>query len=204
MASLPFPQFLQRYGITLLFAGKPSIIPGTLIERRQRGYFDVGSLGQVLEGPSSDWETYLQSANFVYGNIERSLSMAGKASLDELGISINGGLGQVRSVTFNITGVKCRTFLKQSKILLIPRLQELRRTNRPLWKLVNNNWIADNTYYATDVSVEFDVDGNIDLQAEIQAKLSLAPNASIDWKSKSKFVIANNDAVPFGFSGWRV
>jgi hypothetical protein len=204
MASLPFPQFLQRYGITLLFAGKPSIIPGTLIERRQRGYFDVGSLEQVLNGPPADWETYLQTANFVYGNIERSLSLAGKASLDELGISINGGLGQARAVTFNITGVKCRTFVRQSKISLIPRLQELRKTNKSLWRLVNNNWIADNTYYATDVSVEFDVDGNIDLQAEIKTNLTLAPSANIDWKTKSKFVISNNDAVPFGFSGWRV
>jgi hypothetical protein len=140
----------------------------------------------------------------VYGTVQRSLSLSGKASLNEFGINIGGGLSNARSVNFYISGVKCRTFVNQSKITLIPRLQELRKTNKSLWKLVNNNRIADYTYYATEITVDFEAGGNANLQAEIENKLTISADASINWKSSSRFVISNNDAIPFGFSGWMV
>ncbi|MFH1120429.1 MAG: hypothetical protein V1775_11450 [Bacteroidota bacterium] len=204
MSSLPFPQFLKRYGITLLFASDPGVVPGAIIEKRNRGYFCAGTLAQVFKDPPPAWDTALQPANLVYGTVERSLSLAGKASLDEMGISIGGGLTKARSVNFFISGVKCRVFLNQSKITLIPRLQQLRKSDKDLWKLLNNNQIADYTYYATEVTADFDVDGGIDLKAEIASQVKVTGNANIDWKSKSKFVISNNDAIPFGFSGWMV
>lgn len=202
MSNLPFPQFLKRYGITLLFASDPSVAPGAIIEKRKRGYFCAGTLAQVFKDPPPAWDTILQPANLVYGTVERNLSLSGKASLDEFGININGGLTKARSVNFFISGVKCRVFVNQSKILLIPRLQELRRSNKDLWKLVNNNMIADYTYYATEVTADFEVEGGVNLQAEIENQISVTGNAAIDWKSKSKFVISQNDAIPFGFSGW--
>jgi hypothetical protein len=204
MANLPFPQFLQRYGITLLFSSDPSVIPGAIIEKRKQGYFCVGTLAQVFKDPPPTWNTILQPANLVYGTVQRSLSLTGKASLNEFGIGINGGLSKARSVDFFISGVKCRVFENQSKITLIPRLQELRKSNKALWKLVNNNRIADYTYYATEVTADFAVEGNADLRAEIENKITLGGGASVDWKSKSKFVISQNDAIPFGFSGWTI
>jgi hypothetical protein len=140
----------------------------------------------------------------VYGTVERSLSLAGKASIDEMGINIAGGLSKAKSVNFYISGVKCRTFLNQSKITLIPRLQELRKNNKALWKLVNNNIIADYTYYATEVTAEFDVEGGVNLQAEVKDQIRIDGKASVDWKSDRKFVVSGNDAIPFGFSGWIV
>lgn len=204
MASLPFPQFLRRYGITLLFASDPGVVPGAIIEKRGKGYFCAGTLAQIFGDPPPAWDTALQPANLVYGTVERSLSLTGKASLDELGINIDGGLSKAKSVNFFISGVKCRVFVNQSKILLIPRIQELRKKNKALWKLVNNNQIADYTYYATEVTAEFDVEGGVDLKAEIDNRITVVGNAAIDWKSKSKFVISNNDFIPFGFSGWTV
>ena len=204
MSNLPFPQFLQRYGITLLFASDPGIIPGAILEKRRRGYFAAGRIDQLFNDPPPAWDTQLQSANLVYGTVQRSLSLNGKASLDEFGISISSGLSSARSVDFFISGVKCRTFLNQSKISLIPRLQELRKTNKALWKLVNNKQIADYTYYATEITVEFETEGKSDLQAELRNNVVVSGNASLEWKTKSKFVISNNDAIPFGFSGWVV
>lgn len=204
MPGLPFPQFLKRYGITLLFSSDPGVKPGAIIEKRRQGYFSAGTLEQIFKDPPPAWDTALQPANLVYGSVDRSLSLNGKASLNELGISIDGGLSRARSVNFYISGVKCRVFVNQSKITLIPRLQELRRDNKPLWKLVNNNIIADYTYYATEVTAEFDVDGSVDLKAEIENRIRVGGNAAVSWQSKSKFVISNNEAVPFGFSGWMV
>lgn len=88
--------------------------------------------------------------------------------------------------------------------MLIPRLQELRRSNKDLWKLINNNTIADYTYYATEVTVDFEVEGAVDLKTEIENQIVVTGDASVEWKSKSKFVISNNDQIPFGFSGWTV
>lgn len=204
MAGLPFPQFLKRYGITLLFASDPSVVPGAIIEKRKRGYFCAGKLEQIFKDPPPAWDTELQPANLVYGSVERSLSLSGKASMDEFGISVGGGLSKARSVNFLISGVKCRVFKHQSKILLIPRLQELRRSNKDLWKLINNNTIADYTYYATEVTVDFEVEGAVDLKTEIENQIVVTGDASVEWKSKSKFVISNNDQIPFGFSGWTV
>lgn len=48
MANLPFTQFLQRYGITLLFSSDTGVIPGSIIEKRKQGYFSVGSLEQIF------------------------------------------------------------------------------------------------------------------------------------------------------------
>lgn len=204
MANLPFPQFLNRYGITLLFASDPGVVPGAIIEKRKQGFFRAGMLSQLFKDPPEAWLTQLQPANLVYGTVQRSLSLSGKSSLNEFGINVGGGLSKARSVNFFISGVKCRTFVNQSKITLIPRLQELRKTNKALWKLVNNNRIADYTYYATEITVDFETDGAANLQADIESKLTISADASLNWKSSTRFVISNNDAIPFGFSGWMV
>ncbi len=202
MANLPFTQFLQRYGITLLFSSDAGVIPGSIIEKRQQGYFSVGNLEHIFHDPPPAWDTILQPANFVYGTVQRSLSLLGKASLNEFGLGISGGLSKARSVDFYITGVQCRAFAHQSKIMLIPRLQELRQTNKKLWKLINNNYIADYTYYATEVTVEFESEGSADIKAEIENKITIDAGASVEWKSKSKLVLSHNSNIPFGFSGW--
>ena len=204
MANLPFTQFLQRYGITLLFSSDTGVIPGSILEKRKQGYFCVGTLEQIFKDPPPAWDTVLQPANLVYGTVQRSLSLLGKTSLNEFGIGIHGGLTQARSVDFFITGVKCRIFANQSKILLIPRLQNLRKSNKALWKLVNNNRIADYTFYATEITAEFEAVGGADIKANIQNKITVDSSVSLDWKSKSKLVISNNDSIPFGFSGWMI
>ena len=91
MAALSFPQFLRRYGIKLLVTSTPDIVPGAVIERRKKGYFKYGHLQAILGGDDASWACRLQPANFVYGTIERTLSLKAKASLSEFGVSIGGG-----------------------------------------------------------------------------------------------------------------
>ena len=204
MSSLPFSQFLNRYGIKLLFAAVPTIVPGAVVKKRNKGYFAVGNLRQALGGSDADWETELLPANLVYGTVDRTLSLNGKASLKEFGIDIEGGLKKANSVTFKITGVKSQVFKNQSRILLVPRIFALRTSNIVMWQQLNNNWIIDHTYYATEATVEFNVDSDVNLQGEVQNRITVSGNTTIEWKSKRSFIITQNDAVPFGFSGWRV
>lgn len=205
MAALPFPQFLKRYGIMLLFAATPNIVPGAVMEKRRKGYFAIGSLKDVLGGTAASWASKLQGANLVYGTVERQFNLKGKASLKEFGLEISGGLQRAKSVTFSISGVRARTFMSQSKLALVPKIHSLRKADRRLWRQVlNNNWIADYTYYATEATVVFNVASGVDLKGEIENRINISGTAGIKWKSNRSFTITRNDAVPFGFSGWKI
>lgn len=204
MSSLPFPQFLSRYGIKLLFSSTADIVPGTILDRKRRGYIPMGHIEHVLGGPSKKWASKLQPANFVYGTITRNISLKGKISLVQFGIEVSGGLKNARSATFEISGVKARAFKSESKITILPQLYKVRRKNRKLWRIINNNWLAEYVYYASEARVTFLVAGGADLKAGLEKKIKISAGANIKWDSNRSFVITNNVEVPFGFSGWRV
>lgn len=204
MAKLPFPQFLNRYGIKLLFSATPDVVPGVIIEKRKKGFFVIGKLDHVLGGGAAKWATKLQPANIVYGSVERTLSLKGKTSLNEFGVKVGGGLKHASSVSFQITGVKARTFETQSMITIWPKIDKIRMSNKQMWKMINNNWIADHVFYATEVTVQFKVETGTNLKADIENRVNVSSGVGIDWKSNRSFAITNNQEVPFGFSGWKI
>ncbi len=205
MAQLAFPQFLRRYGIKMLVTSTPDIVPGTLIERRRRGYFKFGRLQEVLGGDDASWRYRLQPANFIYGTVERSLSLSGRSRLSEFGVAIGGGLSRAKSVRFDLQNVQARILLHRSRLSLIPELFAFRIRNRKAWnRMLNDKWVADYTYYATDVRFTFETEGGVDLEAEIADDLVVSGNAVVEWKSKRSFVVTTTAEVPFGFSGWKL
>lgn len=204
MAPLLFPQFLNRYGIKLFFSSVSDTKPGAIIKRQKRGFFVIGTLDDVLEGGSTRWASKLQDADFVYGRVDRTLSLKGKASLKEFGVSIDGGLNRASAVTYQITGVKARSFKTQSRIKILPELENLRLTNKAKWKLINNCWIAEYVYYATEFTVKFDAATGVKLKADVEKKIKITGEAELNWKTDRSFTITNNLEVPFGFSGWQV
>jgi hypothetical protein len=206
MAPIPFPQFLNRYGIKILVASTPDIVPGAIIERRKRGFFKYGHLRDVLGGSQKSWDVKLQPANFVYGTVERKLSLIGKASLNEFGVTIGGGLAGAKSVRFEIENVKARILVNRDKLRLIPLLFKFRKQNRKQWnKLLNDKWVADYTYYATEVIFCFDTEKHVNIRTETTGKIRvLAAGGSFGWNSSGRLVVTNTDEVPFGFSGWKL
>lgn len=205
MAHIAFPQFLRRYGIKLLVTSTPDIVPGAIIERRKRGYFKFGHLREVLGGDDESWRVQLQPANFIYGSVERSLSLGGRARLNEFGVVIGGGLSRAKSVRFDLQNVQARVLVHRSKLSLIPQLFELRQRNRRLWnRALNDKWVADYTYYATEVRFTFETEGGIDLQGDVSDQIVVSASATVEWKTKKSFVVTNTDEVPFGFSGWKL
>jgi hypothetical protein len=205
MAQLSFPQFLRRYGIKMLVTSTPDIVPGAIIERRRRGYFKFGHLREVLGGSDASWRYRLQPANFVYGTVERSLSLASRSRLNEFGVVIGGGLSRARSVRFDLQNVQARILLHRSKLSLIPELAAVRERNRRMWnKTLDDKWVADYTYYATEVRFTFATQGAVDIEAEIADDLVVSGDARVEWTSKKSFVVTNTAEVPFGFSGWKL
>jgi hypothetical protein len=205
MAQLAFPQFLRRYGIKMLVTSTPDIVPGALIERRRRGYFKFGHLQEVLGGDDASWRYRLQPANFIYGTVERSLSLSSRARLNEFGVVIGGGLSRARSVRFDLQNVQARILLSRSRLSLIPELFAFRQRNRRAWnRTLNDKWVADYTYYATEVRFTFETEGGVDLEADIADELVVSGSAAVEWKSKRSFVVTTTAEVPFGFSGWKL
>ena len=204
MAKFTFPQFLKNQGIKLFFSAVEDIVPGAIIEKKKKGFFSIGTIEQVLGGGSTKWETKLQSANFAKGTIDRTLSLKGKASLDEFGVNVHGGLKHASSVNFQITDVKARTFESQSKITIWPDILKIRDSNQQMWKMINNNWLADMVYYALEMKVAFKVDAGINLKGDIENRVKVSGGAGLEWDSNRSFTITNNQEVPFGFSGWKI
>ena len=205
MAQMTFPQFLNRYGIKMLVTSTPDIVPGAIIERRKRGFFFYGHLKQILKGSNASWQCKLQPANFIYGTVERSLSLKARTGLHEFGVNIGGGLEGAKSVNFFIQNVQVKTLVSRNKLDLIPELFKYREDNKRKWnKQLNDKWVADYTYYATEVRFSFETEKGVNLQADIANNVAVSANSIIAWKTKASFVITNSDDVPFGFSGWKL
>ena len=152
MPAIKLPQFLKRFRLTILPVATDDVIPGAVLSPR-RGYIYQGHLSELLTGQAEKfWKTELNPANIVYGTVERELSLSGKASLDQMGVKVEGGLGRAKSVKYSISAVHAQTFLNgtghASMFSLTPRLHQLKKRNRRTWKMVNNKWVVLETYYA--------------------------------------------------------
>lgn len=204
MPKFPFPQFLQNHGIRLLFSSIQDTVPGVILEKQKKGYLSIGTLEHLLGGGSQKWATKLQPANIAKGIHEQSFSLAGKTSVDKFGMKVEGGLKHAKSVNFEISEIKARSFLSQSKITIWPAILKIRDTNKPMWKMINNNWVLTLVYYASKMTVKFKVGAGVNLKADIKNRVKISGGAGLAWKSNSSFLITNNQEVPFGFSGWKI
>ena len=201
-------QFLRKYNLTFLPVATPDVVPGAVLTKR-KGYMYWGHLDQVLTGqPKKFWSVELDPANIIEGTVERTLSLKGKSSLDQMGVQVDGGLTRARSVKFAISAVRVRTFRNgrgyASMLSLIPKLQRLRKTNRAAWKTINNKRVVLEVYYASEATVSFTTSGDVDLKAEVARTggVNVEGDGVVRWTGKKSFKIARNEKVPFAFRGW--
>jgi hypothetical protein len=211
MPALDFPTFLKRFQLQLLGVSTDDVLPGEVVSKAKKGFMPQGHLSELLTAVSEAyWETEQNPANIVYGSVEKEFNLTGKASLSEMGVVVSGGLGKASSATFSITGVSARTFKNgtghASLFSLTPKVFALKKADKAKWKLVNGKFIVLETYYASEVTVEFTTGGNVDLKADIdeQGAVTASGGATITWKGKRSFTVAKNDKVPFAFRGWQV
>lgn len=204
MAKFPLPQFLKNHGIRLFFSSTENYVPGVILEKQKKAYSNIGTLEDTLGGGSEKWATELLLANFAKGIVEQSFSLNGKSSVDKFGMNVKGGLKHAKSVNFEISDVKARSFKSQSKITIWPELLKIRDKNKQKWKMIDNNWVIAIVYYASEMTVKFKVDAAINLKGDIENRVKVSGGAGIEWDSNRSFTITKNQEVPFGFSGWKI
>jgi len=203
-------QFLRKYNLTFLPVATPDIIPGAVLTKK-KGYMYWGHLDQVLQGePKKFWSVETDPANIIEGTVERTLSLKGKSSLEQMGVQVDGGLKRAKSAKFSISAVRVKTFRNgrshASMLSLIPKIQQLRKRNRIAWRTINNKWVVLEAYYASEATVSFATTGEVNLQAEIvkAGGVTVEGDGVIKWTGKKSFKIARNEKVPFAFRGWIV
>lgn len=203
-AALKFPQFLHRFDIRLLFASVDDTVPGSVISKNKRGYTPVAHLSDFIDDPAINWETEMKEANIIYGSVLRELSLGGKASMNQFGVGIGGGLSKVKKVSFHIEEVTAMGFINPMRLKLIGAVNAFRKKNRKQWRKLNRKCVVDYTYYASKVTFDFEKEGSFDLKGTISDKITVGGEANIKWKNDKSFVVTNNSKVPFGFTGWEV
>ena len=67
------------------------------------------------------------------------------------------------------------------------------------WRRINGKSLVELTFYATEFTIDFEVEGNIDLSAEVGEKITHDVETKINWTTNTSLKIATNDKIPFGF-----
>ncbi len=211
MAGLKFPAFLRRHDLQLLVVATDGIGPGTVLDKKKRGFLPQGHLSELLDDrPTRFWDVVLRRANLTEATIERTVALTGKSSLDEMGVEVGGGLERASAVTFAITRVSARTFVtgrgRASQLALLPLLDALRASRPASWKILRRKWVVLETYHASEATLNFSTSSNVDLEAQVAAHggARVRGGGKVRWTSKRSFAIAQNNAVPFAFRGFRI
>ena len=204
MAALDFPQFLKRYNIKLLYVSDQQVVPMALVCKKRQGYDYQGHLRNYLAGPPTKWAYEPGPASIVYGTIEKETSAKGKASITEFGFQISGGLSRASSISYTLNDVRVMFPLNTDPLQLVGDINELRKSNKPAWRALNNLWVVQKTFYVSDLKVTMNVEGNANADVDFRNEVEIVGEGEVTWKNKKEFTVTNNIAVPFGFSGFKI
>ena len=201
---IAFRQFLNKYGILLLPVSIKSMEPGAILRKEKRGYYPFTSMREVLADSSSKWNVHLEDANIVQEKVSRTLSLKGKYSLKTMGVDIGGGLSKAKSATYTISGVKAKILKNASTMYVEQQLDHIKSNDRRTWKRIKGKAFVELTFYATEFTIDFDVDANANIKADVGQKITHGAGADIKWTTKTRIKVTSNDAIPFGFKRLRI
>jgi hypothetical protein len=199
---ITFRQFLGKYGLTLLPVGIETTVPGDILKRERRGYYPYAKMKKVADN-DLNWNVGWTGANITEEKVSRTLSLNGKYSLKTMGVNINGGLSKAKSATYTISGVKAKKLVELTTMEVEQFLDTI-KNKKSAWKKIKGKEFVELTFYATEFTIDFEVDRGIDLKAEVAQKISHEASAKVEWTTKTSLRIASNDNIPFGFKGFRI
>jgi hypothetical protein len=211
---LEVPQFLRRFNLYLLPVSTDDIVPGAVVAKgghRGKGFTYQGHLSELMPRiPDSFWDTELNKANLVTNTVSHSVNLKNKNSLSLWGIQVGGGLDEADSAKLQIKDIHARTFRggkgHASILSLQPILARLSVIQPESFSILLNKYVVMETYYASEVVLEFDAGAGADLQADVEKAggIQVNGNAEARWKNNSMVTVSQNVEVPFAFSGFRI
>jgi hypothetical protein len=199
---MDFNRFIAKHipGLRILRVATSQYIPGSLLDRRT--LMKKGDLSDIL----TDLEIEIEpvSANIVYGEIAGNRISKGK--IDLLGLlSLQGRAENQIELQYNIKDIKGKS-MTPKQLILHPRLNEIRRKNRFLWRQINNQFVMIESFYADLVTITFKSEGKILSKLELEkiAKLDINPAMDHQWGNRHVLTVTQNANVPFGTRGFTI
>ena len=120
---------------------------------------------------------------------------------------------QLFSVAFNrkfetdvqVSGVQGRGFDRADSHLLRRRLQKLRETDNPNWKLVDDTLLVTESFYVSEFSVDFEATTEIKAKAAFDAgEAKVDGSFHAEWTGQSHVRLQGTAKVAFAVRGVRV
>ncbi len=200
---MKFNKFVRKHlgGLRLLNVSLEGYGPGHILDRKKLR--KLGVVKEILTGTQYKWTINRSDASITYGTITGSKSLKGGASL--LGIiGLSGSYANDYSADFEINGIQGSEFKFQSQLTLQPDLNQLRSKKPALWKLITDQLVVTEAFYATQFTARFKKGSSIIGKADLESKLKLNAEAELTWENEEVLQITNNQNVPFGVRGFYV
>ncbi len=190
-------------GLFFLKIGSEDCIPGTILKRSNLR--PMGTVWQALNADPADYVSSNKSANILYGTLSGSKSFKGSGSV--LGIlKVSGESSKSYDVDFKVSGVTGRTFVTQSQLTIQPAVNKLKKDNPAVWKIINDQLVVLECYYASSVTAVIKASGKKLAKASVEKIVEggVGVDYQTEFKEDGSLVISNNSSVPFGVRGYVV
>ena len=200
---MKFNKFVRKYlgGLRLLNVSLAEYGPGLILHRKKLR--KLGSVKEVLKNSDHRWTINRSEASITYGVINGTKNLKGGGNVLGL-IGISGSYNRDYQAEFEISGIEGSEFKHQSQLTLQPEINKIRRTDPKMWKLINDHLMVTEAFYATKFTVTFRSGTQVLGQVDLEDKIRLNAEASIDWKNQEVLEVTNNLNVPFGVRGFYI
>ncbi len=201
-----FQRFIRKHipGLRVLPASMEQYLPGVILDPEKMRL--LGHCRDLLpDEPESSWTYTRSEANMIYGTIAMDRKLSSRVNV--LGVfSIGGGFSHDLRVHIEIREM-IGASLDMHQLILQPKLNELRRIDRRgRWRLVNNRFVALETFYASEFRATFFRKNQRITKAELEKMSHVNVSGEIEylWETDKSLIITKNDKVPFGVRGFTV
>ncbi len=201
-----FYRFIRKHvpGLRILPLSNTRYEPGAILDPESLRLLGHGR-DILTDEPEETWRYGRSDASIIYGTLSLDRKLGGGARI--LGVfSLKASVKGDLRVSLDISEIK-GSYLKTSQLLLQPRFNELRRTDRRgRWRMINGNFVVMEAYYASKFEARFLKDNELMGKSELERSAGLDVNGSVEfrWANENVLVIACNDKLPFGVRGFTV
>ncbi len=201
--AIAFNKFISRYypGLRILNIATEEYLPGAILQGRSLRY--MGHVRHLLKGAASQYEVKRSEANMVYGEVSGGQALKAGGGLLGL-VSLAAEYSKEVSAEYTITDIRGGILPDLPQIILQPKLQILRDQDKETWKMVNNQFVVTEVYFANSFNVRFRRNGRIVGQGELNTQVSVSASATYEWRDNNQLVITENANVPFGVRGFKL
>ena len=208
----------DNYAAYPLDLGSPQCTPGQLLKTEWLPIFpfappkpefqgEKGYAWQVLSiDPGNKYDVALVDSAMTVENLTNQFQLGAETGLPQYGLKASTSIQSGVSVTWNMSGIKVKTFKDGSVVFdLLEKLRNLRKTDPARWDWIDKSLLITLAYYVTELTASFHTAGTTSAQASFQeANVEAGGGFNLTWLNDHEFKLVGAPDVPFAVRGERV